>query len=174
MILLLIASSFLFLANIPQSPDKDILIEMKTKMKEYEKQIENKEYCILVDYSVPIFYKRLWVIDMENDSIMINCHVSHALKTGVFMATDFSNEEGSKKSPHGSFITGKTYYGKFGYSMKLHGLEKGINDNSFKRYITFHPIKNSIWSEGCFMTSKECAQKVIDITKNGCFMFVYK
>lgn len=174
MLLILLTTTFLFFVNLPQEPDKDLLFEIEEKMAEYEEYISNKKYCILVDYTAPIFYKRLWVINLKNGNVMVNCHVSHALKTGVFMPTDFSNEEGSNKSPYGSFVTGETYYGKFGYSMRLHGLEKGINDNSFKRYITFHPIKQSIWSEGCFMTSKECAKKVIDMTKNGCFMFVHK
>jgi hypothetical protein len=156
-----------------EAPDPLAMDMMNKKRIEFADKIQNDRYCILIDYSKHIFQKRLWVFDMEQNTTVVHCHVSHALRSGIFFAEDLSNAQGSLKTPKGAFATGKTYHGKFGYSMRLYGLEDGINSNSFIRYITFHPVKNSIWSEGCFMTSEESSKKIIDLTKNGCFMYVY-
>ncbi len=158
-------------AEKPHPKAVEMMIEKK---EEFSIHISNHRYCILIDYSRHIFQKRLWVYDMDDDSVLVHCHVSHAWNSGFFYATDFSNTEGTNKSPYGAFVTGKTYTGKFGYSMRLHGLEKGINDKSYKRYITFHPLGISIWSEGCFMTSAELSRKIIDLTNDGCFMYVFR
>lgn len=112
------------------------------------------------------------MFDNKTGEIVINSEVSHAWKSGTVMAEDFSNVENSNKSSRGCFVTGKTYWGQYGYSMKLHGLEKGLNDNVYKRYIVFHE-NESPWSRGCFMTDSITNKKIIDLTKGGAFLYVH-
>ena len=55
--------------------------------------------------------------------------VSHALKTGniqngFLYAENFSNVLHSNKSSLGAYLTKNTYYGRFGYSLVLKGLDK--------------------------------------------------
>ncbi len=83
----------------------------------------------------------------------------------------FSNDYGSNASSAGAYLTGDYYYGKYGRSMKLKGLERR-NDNAEGRAIVVH----SAWyaepevlhehgklgrSEGCFAMSHSSLQEVL-------------
>lgn len=155
-----------------KSAEKDISIAHK------------KEYAILIDYTKPIFSKRMWLIDLEGN-VHLNCHVSHAHKSGWLFANDFSNQNGSKKSCKGLFITQNQYTGSFGNSMRIKGLIPEINDGAYSRYIVFHPIpKYKIWgftipeellwfSDGCFATTGANMDILVNKASDGAFVFVY-
>lgn len=173
MFLFIIISFYLYTFAVTETPDIKAIELLNEKKFEYSDEITNQRYFILIDYSKSILQKRLWLYDTQKDTVVIHCYVSHAFYSGIIYASDFSNQHGSNKTPKGAFITGDSYNGKFGYSMRLHGLEKGINEHSYKRYITFHPCCKWFWSEGCFMTDRATSKKIIDLTKNGSFMYVY-
>ena len=59
------------------------------------------------------------------------------------MALSFSNEKGTLKSSLGLFITAETYYGRHGYSLKLDGLEEGVNDKARERLIVLERTSSS-------------------------------
>ncbi len=160
-------------SNNDTLPDERLISLMQRKAANYKNKIKNKDYSILVDYNKPIFTTRLWVIESSTGKIVLRSEVSHAYNSGVFMAENFSNVENSNKSCTGCFITGETYYGQFGYSMKIHGLEKGKNDNAFRRYIVFHQNEWP-WSKGCFMTKEITNKRIIDLTNGGAFLYVHK
>ena len=128
---------------------------------------------IFIDYSKPSFQKRLWVL--EGDKVLLNCHVSHGKESGFIFAKDFSNQSGSNKSCLGNFKTSIVYEGKHGLSMKVIGLDKE-NSNTYQRAIVFHSAdyatNNFLMTHGyigrslgCFVTSSENNQKIIDLTK---------
>jgi hypothetical protein len=144
------------------------------KVKSHEYSVPNKKYVVIVDYTKPIFLDRLYVVDMEANSIVISSKVSHAYNSGKIYATDFSNVPGSKKSSLGAYVTGKIKYGKFGYSMIIHGLEKQ-NSNACSRNIIFHSSKkmNYIWSAGCFATPEKINRRIIDLIHGGCLVYVF-
>jgi len=173
MIVYLLISLTLIALSFNEKPDDNAVLLMNEKKNEYNQNIKNNKFAILIDYTKSIFQKRLWVYDLESKEVIIHSHVSHALRSGFLYPTEFSDQIGSEKTPRGAFVTGKPYNGKFGFSMRLYGLEEALNKNSLKRFITFHPRNNFFWSDGCFMTDKETATKIIDLTKNGCFMYVY-
>jgi hypothetical protein len=54
---------------------------------------------------------------------------------------ELGNVSGSNLSARGFFITGarNPSGSEWKYSMKLHGLQEGINDNVFKRKVVMHP-----------------------------------
>ena len=54
-------------------------------------------------------------------------------------ATKFSNTNDSHQSSLGLMRTGETYYGSYGYSLRLDGLEDGYNDAVRSRAIVIHP-----------------------------------
>ncbi len=127
---------------------------------------------IFIDYSKPSFQKRLWVL--EGNKVLLNCHVSHGKESGFIFAKDFSNQSGSNKSCLGNFKTSIVYDGKHGLSMKVIGLDKE-NSNAYQRSIVFHSSNyatNSFLmthgyigrSLGCFATSPNNNQKIIDLT----------
>lgn len=64
--------------------------------------------------------------------------VAHGRNSGELYADKFSNTPNSNQSSLGFYVTGSTYIGKHGTSLKLHGVEKGINNNAESRAIVMH------------------------------------
>ncbi|MBM3165553.1 MAG: murein L,D-transpeptidase catalytic domain family protein [Bacteroidetes bacterium] len=131
---------------------------------------------ILVDFRLPSSKKRLWLV--KNQKISLHCRVAHGKNSGEVWAKKFSNEQQSFKSCLGTFTTGKAYVGEKGLAMKLHGTEKGINDNAYERGIVFHGgsyvstafiLKNGRIgrSHGCFVTEPRDNAKIIRSCASG-------
>lgn len=135
---------------------------------------KRKDYVIIIDYRKSILSERLYLLDVKNKSVVLYSKVSHALKSGFLYARKFSNEHKTNTSCKGTFITKGTKYGKFGYSMILRGLDRGINDNAESRTIIFHSDTKmkSKWSWGCFATPEFINKRIINLTKNGVLVCV--
>jgi hypothetical protein len=132
-----------------------------------------KDYVIIIDYRKNLLSKRLFVLDMKSNKVVVESRVTHAYNSGKLYATNFSNTPNSKKSCVGALLTQNPRMGRYGYSMVVKGLDQGINDNIKKRVIIFHPTK-APWSEGCFAASRETIKKIIDLTHDGCLVYVIK
>jgi len=151
--------------------DEEYFSIAKEKLKLYNPP--KKEYVVIIDYRKNILSKRLYLLDMVNNKILLTCRVSHAKKSGLFYAKNFSNTPQSKKSCTGAFLTKNTRPGRYGYSMVIKGLDKNINNNVEKRVIIVHPT-TALWSEGCFATTSYNNKTIIDYTKNGSLIYVIK
>src|SRR5688572_11777411 len=138
----------------------------------------------IVDFSQPSTNKRLYVIDLDNYSLLYNTWVAHGQKSGKNAATYFSNKPSSHKSSLGFYVTGETYKGSNGYSLKLLGMEKGINDYALRRGIVMHGadyvseeyIESQGYigrSYGCPAVAAEISQELIDMVKEGTCLFIY-
>lgn len=172
--LILIAITICFL---PTTPGNELLNELKLQRSKFDNESLSDKYSILIDYDMFILKKRLWIIENETNKIILNSHVSHAKKSGWFYVNSTSNTENSKKSSIGAFKTLGTYESKYGtgeykVGMQIKGLEKH-NNNVTKRSIVFHS-SYGLWSEGCFMTFPKTNKEIIDLTKNGTFLYVHK
>ncbi|WP_417352980.1 murein L,D-transpeptidase catalytic domain family protein [Flavobacterium alkalisoli] len=97
-----------------------------------------KDLLTLIDFSKSSNIKRLWVIDMSTKTILYNTLVAHGRNSGDEFATAFSNAANSNKSSLGFYATGELYTGKHGSSMRLDGLENGINSNARNRAVVMH------------------------------------
>ena len=139
-----------------------------------KRKVLRKDFVIMVDYSKPVSSERLFLVDVKNEKIILSSRVSHALNSGWIYPSKFSNTVGSEKSSIGCYVTKGEKWGRFGYSMVVDGLEKGMNDNAKKRAIIFHSTKWGFtpWSKGCFVTSKTVNASIIRMTKNGCLVVV--
>jgi len=100
------------------------------------------------------------------------------------MATSFSNQPESNRSSLGLYRTAETYVGKHGYSLRLDGLERGINDNARARAIVMHAAdyvneraaKAQGYlgrSLGCPALRPEISRQLIDAVKDGGLLFAY-
>ncbi len=138
----------------------------------------------VIDYSLPSTKPRLWVLDLANGKVLFRELVAHGQGSGGNYATRFSNRPDSHQSSLGLFLTADTYTGGNGYSLKLRGLESGVNDLAESRYIVMHGawyvspeharVHGRIGrSWGCPALPKESAGPVIDTIKDGSFLFVY-
>ncbi len=149
-----------------------------------EGKLFNDSIISIVDFSLPSNQKRLFVLDIKNYKVLFNTLVAHGKNTGREVATSFSNQNESFKSSPGFYLTKETYEGKNGYSLKLHGLERGINDNAFERGIVMHgagyvcdAYVNSQGyigrSQGCPAVPVAVSRPIINTIKNGTCLFVY-
>lgn len=146
--------------------------------------LKNCNLITIIDYSMPSFQKRLFVLEMATGKILFNSLVAHGRNSGLDHATRFSNSGESHKSSLGFFITLDTYQGNNGYSLKLKGCENGINNNALGRAIVMHGAdyvsENFIHrngylgrSHGCPAVPADISKKIIDVIKNGSCMFLY-
>ena len=107
------------------------------KLKEQGKLI-NQRYLTIADFSKPSSEERLYIIDMESAELVLQTLVAHGKNSGTLFAKNFSNKNESNKSSLGFYITGNTYFGKHGESLRLTGIENGINDKAAQRAIVLH------------------------------------
>ena len=150
-----------------------------------EKSLVNEDSILtIIDYTKSSKEKRLYVIDLKNQELDFNSVVSHGRNSGYEFAKSFSNKFSSNKSSIGFYITGDTYRGSNGYSLKLNGIEKGFNDKALQRAIVMHgaPYANeSIINQkgylgrslGCPAVPQNIHKQIIDKIKNGNALFIY-
>jgi hypothetical protein len=149
-----------------------------------EGKLLNDSIISIVDFSLPSNRKRLFVLDIKNYRILFNTLVAHGRNTGREWATTFSNLNSSYQSSPGFYITGETYQGKHGLSLKLEGIEKGINDNAYERGIVIHGaayVSESLAniqgyigrSQGCPAVPENTSIPIINTIKNGSCLFIY-
>ena len=149
-----------------------------------EKGLIKKDILTLIDFSLSSNTKRLWVIDLVTGDILFHSLVAHGRNTGNEFASNFSNSAESFKSSLGFYSTGEIYNGKHGMSLKLDGLEKGVNDNARARGVVMHAadyvsnsfIKNNHRlgrSQGCPAVPVELSKEIISTIKNKSCFFIY-
>ena len=100
--------------------------------------LENNNFITIIDFTKSSCEKRFWVIDIHNRIVKYHSLVAHGVNTGIEYAHEFSNSPRSNKSSIGFFLTGSIYSGKHGRSLRLDGIEEGINDNARKRALVIH------------------------------------
>jgi len=146
--------------------------------------VKNKNIISIIDYSKPSTEKRFYLIDLDNKQLLYKCLVAHGMGSGDNRAEIFSNEPDSHKSTLGFYLTAETYTGDNGYSLKLDGLEKGINDNARSRDIVIHGAKyvsqdfidkngrlGRSW--GCPALPVELSKAIIDKISGGSCLFIF-
>jgi hypothetical protein len=149
-----------------------------------EGELVNENIISIIDFSKPSSKKRLFVIDLAHSKLLFNTYVAHGMQSGREFARQFSNKPESFKSSLGFYETLGTYIGGNGYSLRLEGVEKGINDNANKRAIVIHGAEyvneNMIRSKGYIGRSWGCPalperlhKAIIDVIKNGTGLFIF-
>ncbi|RPE13413.1 hypothetical protein EGT74_07780 [Chitinophaga lutea] len=147
-------------------------------------KLRNEDILSIVDFSLPSTKKRLFVIDLASGQLLFNSLVSHGRNSGKEMATRFSNAPESFQSSLGFYVTGQTYRGEHGYSLRLEGEEKGINNNAMSRGIVMHAadyvneglarLQGYIGrSLGCPAVPVALHKKIIQKIQNGSCLFMY-
>jgi len=146
--------------------------------------IIKKDILTLIDFSMSSNSKRLWIIDMSTKTVLYNTLVAHGRNSGEEFATQFSNDNSSNKSSLGFYATGEIYNGKHGESMKLDGLEAGINSNARARAVVMHAADyvsetfakqhNRIGrSLGCPALPNGLNKEIIHLIKGKSCLFIY-
>ena len=148
-------------------------------------EVHNVHFLTVIDFDKPSYEKRLWVIDLNNDHVIMDIHVAQGRKSGKIYATHFSNALDSHESSIGVFTTaGQPYYGAYGKSLHVKGLEAGINSNAFYRGIVIHSdtevtpkfidamgYAGQTW--GCFAVNPDHLNRLIQLLQGGSVIYVH-
>ena len=174
------------LAGLPDGPRRPVL---EAALAAYEDAtsrgvVARTELLTVIDYSRPSTEPRLWVLDLETGRVLYRELVAHGQNSGHNLTERFSNAEGSHMTSLGLFVTADPYVGRNGYSLRLHGLDRGVNDNAFDRAIVVHgapyvsrdtarKLGRLGRSHGCPAVRAEVARALIDTISGGSVIFAY-
>lgn len=147
-------------------------------------KIKRNDHLTICDFSQSSKQKRLYIIDLEKNELVINTWVAHGKNSGAEYATKFSNSPESLQSSLGFYITSNTYIGKHGLSLKLNGADPGFNDKALVRTIVIHGadyvnasrLKAGLYmgrSWGCPAVPQQESGTIINTIKNGTCLFIY-
>ncbi|WP_428400400.1 murein L,D-transpeptidase catalytic domain family protein [Niabella insulamsoli] len=151
---------------------------------EQEGLLHNDSILTIIDFDQPSYRKRMYIIDVKNYKMLFNTWVAHGKNTGRETAENFSNTNASYKSSLGFYLTDATYHGSKGYSLKLQGLEPGLNTNAMRRAIVIHGasyVSQSFIdaqgyvgrSHGCPAVPTALTRPIIQTIKDGSCLFIY-
>ena len=146
--------------------------------------VTRKNLLTVIDYSLPSSQPRLFIFDLAAHKLLFRELVAHGKGSGGERASFFSNDQGSLATSIGLFVTADTYNGGNGYSLRLRGLEQGINDMAWDRAIVMHgasyvsteavkALGRLGRSWGCPAVRREVSQKIIDTIRGGSPVFAY-
>jgi len=147
-------------------------------------KLRKTDLLTICDFSQSSSKERMYVIDVRNKKILYKTFVAHGINSGEEYANSFSNQEESCKSSLGFYVTRKTYTGVNGLSLRIEGLDRGFNDNAYKRSIVIHGApyvslrilhKYGVMGTtfGCPAIPSEVSDEIIPLVKNGSCFFIY-
>lgn len=138
----------------------------------------------VIDYSLPSRTRRLWILDLDAGRVLAREYVAHGRNSGDDVARRFSNRAGSLQSSLGLFVTGRVYRGRHGISLRLRGLDPGLNSLAERRAIVIHgadyvsartiaALGRLGRSQGCPALDRRAARRVIELIRDGTALFAY-
>ncbi len=146
--------------------------------------LTDKPLVTIVDFSLPSGKRRLAVADVQTGKVLFYTYVAHGKGSGLEYASRFSNTPGTDASSLGDYLTGQTYYGEHGYSLRLRGLDPGFNTSAYDRDIVIH----SAWyvsrtfaqdhgrvgrSWGCFALSQRVESSIVKLIRGATVLVGY-
>jgi hypothetical protein len=144
---------------------------------------QNSSVITVVDFTKSSREKRMWIIDVVSNQLILNTLVAHGQGSGDDMANRFSNTNQSHQSSLGFYVTDDVYYGKHGRSLRLDGLDAGFNSNARARAVVLHAAnyvsQGTIAqlgrlgrSHGCPAVAPEVVNEVINTIKGKSMLFI--
>jgi hypothetical protein len=147
-------------------------------------KVMRSRYLTICDFSQSSRSKRLYIIDVQESKLVTHTYVAHGKNSGAEYATKFSNIPESLQSSLGFYVTAQTYIGEHGLSLRINGVEPGINNKAFERSIVIHGAayvdaaraRAGIMmgrSYGCPAVPQKESNAIIHTIKNGTCLFIY-
>jgi hypothetical protein len=138
----------------------------------------------IIDFSLSSNQERMWIVDMNNKQVIHSSLVAHGRNSGQEFANSFSNISGSYQSSLGFYITDGIYQGKHGTSLRLNGMEPGINDNAMQRAVVMHSadyVSNDFIKKhgrlgrsfGCPSIPVENHEEIISLLSGGSCLYIH-
>jgi hypothetical protein len=166
--------------------DTRLLARARAAFERHRPRLRNIDMVGIADFSKPSALPRFYLLDTYSGRVS-----THLVAHGRGSDPDhsgwlrrFSNSMGSNASSNGAYVTDDFYYGRYGRSMRLSGLDYS-NSNAHARAIVVH----SAWyaepnqvaqygrlgrSEGCFAMSYNSLQETLARLGPGRFLYADK
>ncbi len=180
------AAAIEHLAALPDAPRPAVLAAALAAREALlaRAEVARPHLMTIIDYTRPSTERRLWVIDLQAGKVLFHELVAHGRNSGGNLARAFSNTPDSLMTSLGAFLTGTTYVGTNGYSLRLLGLDPGLNDNAMTRAIVMHGadyvsaataarLGRLGRSWGCPAVPSTVARPLIDRIKGGSIVYAY-
>ncbi|OIQ29902.1 MAG: hypothetical protein BM555_05535 [Crocinitomix sp. MedPE-SWsnd] len=147
-------------------------------------ELVRKDTLTIIDFSKPSNEVRLFIIDLCENKVIHKSLCAHGLNSGRLYPKHFSNENNSKQSSLGFYVTTTTYSGKFELALRLRGMEHS-NSHASSRGVVMHAAKYATYdflerngcqlgrSYGCPAVPAEGFEDVVKWIKEGSCMYIY-
>lgn len=172
---LLTATRPVFATALPPQPriNAGLLARARAALQQKRPSLRDTDVMAIADYSQPSREARFYLVNTAS-GMVTSYHVSHGRGSDPAHSgylNYFSNMPGSEASSSGAYVTGDIYYGKYGRSLRLRGLDY-TNNNAEARAIVVHAAQYAEpqmidqygklgRSEGCFALSQLSLQYVL-------------
>ena len=145
---------------------------------------KNKDEIIIIDLSKDSSEERFFFIDLKEGKVKYKTYTTHGKNSGAEKAISFSNQPNSYKSSIGFYLTRAHYKGRYGYSVRIKGLEEGFNSNAITRGIVIHGAKEAEQryidsygflgrTEGCPAIPYSVSRKIMEDINSNTVLFIY-
>lgn len=144
-----------------------------------KEKLDNTTYVTVVDFSKHSGKKRFFIVNLETGAVEphVVAHGYGSDPNSTGFAKKFSNVDGSGMSSLGFYVTGETYDGKNGYSLRLDGVSN-TNSHVRERAVVVHgasyvsPGRSAQGhSAGCFALADEESSAVIKKLRGGSLIY---
>lgn len=119
-----------FIEAAPAANPDVIKLAMEAESCAVSRGLKAPSRLAVIDYPLPSTDVRLWVFDLDRQILLQAEYVAHGKNSGGNFANEFSNIDGSFQTSLGLFTTAEEYTGLNGQSLRMDGLEPGINDRA--------------------------------------------
>ncbi|MEO9531875.1 MAG: murein L,D-transpeptidase catalytic domain family protein [Crocinitomicaceae bacterium] len=147
-------------------------------------KLNRTDTLTIIDFSKPSSEVRLFILDLCNLKLIHKSLCAHGVNSGRLYPKKFSNEQNSRQSSLGFYVTTTTYSGKFDLALRLKGMEYS-NSHASSRGVVMHAAdyanydfleKNGCQlgrSYGCPAVPADKFSEVVEWIKGGTCMFIY-
>lgn len=183
------ASNIVFVqgtGNNITGPTPLLLNRARAALDTHKARVRNRELVAIADFSKASRDPRFFIVDLQSgrSSTFLVAHGKGSDPDHSGWVQSFSNIHGSEATSSGAYLVGETYFGQYGESRRLSGLEPQ-NDQAEARAIVIHPawyVSQSLIAEqgkigrsqGCFAFSHADIGEILQRIPPGTMLYADK
>lgn len=184
------ASEIIFVPGVGNATGKGpaplLLSRAKAALEAHKDRISNRDLLAIADFSKPSRDPRFYLVNLQNgqSTTFLVAHGKGSDPGHSGWVQSFSNSHGSEATSAGSYLVGETYFGQYGESRRLIGLDPQ-NDQAEARAIVIHPawyVNQTLIqeqgkigrSQGCFAFSQADIGQILERVAPGSLLYADK
>lgn len=170
----------------PLGVDPQLFARARAALERHQGSLRHRDRIGIVDFSQASRDPRFHILDLASGAVSSHrvAHGRGSDRAHTGFLEQFSNAVGSNATSNGAYSTADFYHGKYGLSMRLHGLD-WTNNNAASRAIVVHqawyaePDMIAVHgklgrSEGCFAFGRDSHFEVMRSLGEGRLIYADK